>query len=66
MTVYSISQEGGSFEFVNCGACGVRFAAREKFFDEHRETKATFYCPNGHPRAFKESTADALVDEVTR
>ncbi len=46
------------------GCCGVPVWLPNKFLDDKRKTKDTFYCPNGHSRSFVESTADRLQKEL--
>ncbi len=55
-----------TFVTVECGKCGCRFGLPEKFQKDKLESKDTFYCPNGHPRAYCESTADKLRRERDR
>jgi hypothetical protein len=43
-----------------CCKCGVLFAVSEDLRNQWRKTKATFYCPNGHPQSYTESEADQL------
>lgn len=45
-------------ETITCGACGIAFAVAARWVRERREDHATFYCPNGHPRAFLGKTAE--------
>lgn len=42
----------GTLVVVTCGECGTTFGMDERFHRERREDHATFYCPNGHPRAY--------------
>ncbi len=49
-----------------CGKCGVMWAMPTRFVDARRADKATFYCPNGDPRAFRESTEDRLKRDLDR
>lgn len=51
------------FEEQDCITCGVRFGVPEGFTQHHRNSKATFYCPNGHSMAYTESEADRLRRE---
>lgn len=51
---------------VRCGACGCAFGLTQFLYNKRREDKETFYCPNGHPRAFVESEADKLRRERDR
>ena len=45
---------------IECGQCGTPFGLTKRFLEEHRETGRTFYCPNGHPRAYHETEVDRL------
>lgn len=50
-----------SFDVITCGACGISFGVPEHWRNARRNDHATFYCPNGHPRAFLgESKAERL------
>lgn len=50
-----------------CGECGIPFAMTREFHDRRVNDRETWYCPNGHPRAFTgESEADKLRAEVER
>ncbi len=37
-----------------CGQCGVVFAVLSSFDDLKRQDHSRFYCPNGHPRVYRE------------
>lgn len=54
------------FRVVNCFRCGVLFGITANFEARRRDDKASFYCPNGHGQAYKESEADRLRKEVAR
>jgi hypothetical protein len=61
------------FETLTCcyKDCGLTFAAPDSWVDRRRETKAGFYCPNGHIQGFYgDNEADklrkALVAEQQR
>lgn len=43
-----------------CGqvGCGMFFAFTEKQEQEYRRTHETFYCPAGHPRVYRQETAE--------
>jgi hypothetical protein len=43
-----------------CGNCGIQFAVPDHFDEENRKKGAekTWYCPNGHPRVYRKTTAD--------
>ena len=40
-----------------CGHCGIKFAVPESWRAEKQETGISWYCPNGHCRAYTESDA---------
>lgn len=48
---------------ITCGKCGIVFAMPDRYESARREDGATFYCPNGHPRAFVDSETDKLRRE---
>lgn len=50
----------------HCGDCGIRFAAPKSWWETRQEDGKSFYCPNGHQRVFRESTADRLRRERDR
>lgn len=41
-----------------CGQCGVSFALTDAMYQARRTDRETFYCPNGHARAFLGKTPD--------
>lgn len=47
-----------------CGECGISFSMPEKFINERKEDGGTFYCPNGHPRVFREPEVKRLKKEL--
>lgn len=51
-----------SYSYLVCGQCGINFAVDEIVMHNRRqgrtESNRTFYCPNGHPRCFGESSVD--------
>lgn len=51
---------------ISCGECGIEFAVPDNWLTKRKEDKRTFYCPNGHARAFIESEAERLRRELTR
>lgn len=53
-----------NFVTMECGECGVDWTVSEKFYEGLKETKKTFYCPNGHARVFAKSTSDILREKV--
>lgn len=52
-------------EVHECGKCHVRFAMPAAMVAQRREDHETFWCPNGHPRAFLGKTkAQKLQEEL--
>jgi hypothetical protein len=49
-----------------CGKCGVHFGLEQDFLDSRQNDGQTFYCPNGHPRVFRETEAQRLRKENER
>jgi uncharacterized Zn finger protein (UPF0148 family) len=47
-----------------CGECGVPFASSIGFFNERRKTGASFYCPNGHCRVYRDTEEKKLRREL--
>ena len=47
-----------------CPTCGVRFAIPHNLLASLRNSKAMFYCPNGHPQSFRQSRTEALEAEL--
>jgi hypothetical protein len=44
-----------------CGKCGVSFGLESRYYNNRHDDHDTFYCPNGHGRAFlAESEAERL------
>lgn len=43
-----------------CCACGVIFAVTSDQQRNFKDTKKSFYCPNGHGQSYNESTAERL------
>ena len=46
------------------GCCGATAWYPRNFMVDHRKTGESFYCPNGHSRVFRETTADRLQKEL--
>lgn len=42
-----------------CGRCGLIYAVPDYFDEARRDDHNTFYCPNGHPRVYKEGESQA-------
>src|SRR5690606_3209460 len=51
---------------IPCAECGVEFCLPNNLVNKLRETRRTFYCPNGHALSYKRSTVDELRDEIAR
>jgi len=52
-----------------CGKCGVAFSMPESVYKDRHQNGDTFYCPNGHPRVFREPDVERLkkqLDAATR
>lgn len=51
---------------VTCGACGILFAIPLAFDEEKRAEgqNGRFYCPNGHPRVYRETEAMRVRREM--
>lgn len=49
-----------------CYKCGIWFMLESCYRQKLRETKNTFYCPNGHGQHFTESETDRLRRERDR
>ncbi len=43
-----------------CGVCGVTFGMDRLFIEDRLTDGKTWYCPNGHPRCFADSTKAQL------
>ena len=41
-----------TFTVLTCGECHTQFAMTDEMYRRQVSDKRTFYCPNGHPRAF--------------
>lgn len=58
-----------NFEKEECCKCGILFAVSSNLIANWKKTKQSFYCPNGHPQSYTESTAEILKrknDELER
>jgi hypothetical protein len=49
---------------MRCGKCGIVFWAPEFYMEQREKDQQNWYCPNGHSRVFRESTADKLRKEL--
>lgn len=47
-----------------CGECGITWAQPEGFTSARRTDGKTFYCPNGHPRVYRETDVEKLRKEM--
>jgi hypothetical protein len=68
---YALKHEREHTE-MECGECGIVFYVPEHWREQRQAHGNTFYCPNGHPRVYRESTVDKLrrqlkdaTDQVT-
>ncbi len=52
------------FEVVTCCKCGCDFGLPGGLYDKLRENEKSFYCPNGHPQHFCESSTKKLEREL--
>lgn len=50
----------------HCQTCGVIYGVTGEFMAILRDTKADFYCPNGHCHAFEEPEDTSLSDTLHR
>jgi len=59
---------GGGVELtmLTCGKCGTPFAIESKFYRHLCNSGDTFFCPNGHPRAFVEGEVDKLKKQLAQ
>lgn len=46
------------------GCCGVTVWFPAEFITERKRTGEVFYCPNGHGRSYRETTAQKLQKEL--
>ena len=54
----------GNMEELTMGCCGVTVWYPVNFLKDKRETKDTFYCPNGHARSYRTSELERLQKEM--
>lgn len=54
------------FVEVRCSKCDVQFCMTETMQRARQNDGETFYCPNGHPRVYRETEADRLRRERDR
>lgn len=51
---------------VECGECGIVFGMTDTYYEKRLEDHRTWYCPNGHPRAYLgKSEAEKLQQRLT-
>lgn len=60
----SITTTSTTMSPMTCGECGILFNVPHAFKQKRLEDRKTWYCPNGHPRAYIESEADRLRREA--
>ena len=53
-----------TLESHECGECSITYAAPEGFWEERQRDGRTWYCPNGHPRVYRDSTEQKLRREL--
>ena len=51
---------------IECCNCGCIFGVSDFWQQNKRKTKDTFYCPNGHPQSYSESSEDKMRRERDR
>lgn len=51
---------------LKCCSCGVPYAMPKLLNDHLRESRDTFYCPNGHSQVYRKSTADILKEDLEK
>jgi len=49
-----------TLDTITCGAtdCGITFAVPQRWREQKQKDHSTFYCPNGHPRAYHGESAE--------
>jgi len=57
-------QETITLDVMECGKCGTHFGVPSRFRSDKLDNGETFYCPNGHPRAYVTSEVDRLKKQV--
>lgn len=53
-----------AFSTVDCASCGVQFCVPDHWLQAKRESKAEFFCPNGHSLSYRKSRADELAEKL--
>lgn len=57
---------GTTLQATTCGECGVPFGLTAEFIAGRQSGGATFYCPNGHARCYRETDLDRARKELRR
>ena len=52
------------FKKIECGGCGIEFFVPKKFYEDLKETKKGFTCPNGCNRKFTKSKSEELQEKL--
>jgi len=52
------------FSVEECCKCSCLFGITTALLTNLKETKQTFYCPNGHPQSYRKSTAEELREQL--
>lgn len=47
-----------------CCSCGALFWITADLHRNIKETKRTFYCPNGHPQSYRKSRSEELEEQL--
>lgn len=50
---------------MQCGECDLTFAVPDYWRNKKRQTGETFYCPNGHPRCYRDSDNTKLEKRIS-
>lgn len=49
---------------IQCGECGITFAVPETWRRDKKESGDGWFCPNGHPRVYRESDVAVLKKQL--
>jgi len=49
---------------LSCNNCGIIFFLSDKHVNTLRESKATFYCPNGHSLSYTGKSSSVIISEL--
>jgi hypothetical protein len=52
------------FELEECITCAIHFYITAAFVKRLKETKQSFYCPNGHSMAYTKGTVQILQEKI--